>query len=181
MLNCLLCYSYALLTAFPCHVSSNVKPIAHSWYFGTTSDGKGGDINLYLKYFGLLAWSCFTPSMTCKQGPLYPCTPFDMLIGKSVVLPSHVRTNVAASLYISLMRVMYLVGTISPRPTTWHFSVLCHMSSQGQWRLCASPFSAPYISPSIVVLRKSPPWLTFQAWTQIGFGSHLSLFLGDAR
>jgi len=35
-----------------------------------------------------------------------------MLIGKSVVLPSHVRTNVVASLYISLTRVMYLVGTL---------------------------------------------------------------------
>ncbi|KAG2582845.1 hypothetical protein PVAP13_6KG182506 [Panicum virgatum] len=35
-----------------------------------------------------------------------------MLIGKSVVSPSHVRTNVVASLYISLMRVMYLVGTL---------------------------------------------------------------------
>ena len=35
-----------------------------------------------------------------------------MLIGKSVVLSSHVRTNVVASLYISLMRVMYLVGTL---------------------------------------------------------------------
>ena len=35
-----------------------------------------------------------------------------MLIGKSVVSPSHVRTNVVTSLYISLMRVMYLVGTL---------------------------------------------------------------------
>src|SRR6185437_10892007 len=35
-----------------------------------------------------------------------------MLIGKSVVLPSHVRTNVVASLYISLIRVMYLVATL---------------------------------------------------------------------
>ena len=30
-----------------------------------------------------------------------------------MVSPSHVRTNVVASLYISLMRVMYLVGTYS--------------------------------------------------------------------
>ena len=35
-----------------------------------------------------------------------------MLIGKSVVSPSHVRTNVIASLYIFLMRVMYLVETL---------------------------------------------------------------------
>ena len=42
------------------------------------------------------------------------------LIGKSVVLPSHVRTNVVASLYISLMRVMYLVGTL-------YFSKAHHM------------------------------------------------------
>ena len=32
-----------------------------------------------------------------------------MLIGKSVVSPSHVRTNVVASLYIFLTRVMYIV------------------------------------------------------------------------
>ena len=47
-----------------------------------------------------------------------------MLIGKSVVLPSHVRTNVVASLYISLMRVMYLVGTL-------FFSKAHHMTFLG--------------------------------------------------
>ena len=47
-----------------------------------------------------------------------------MLIGKSVVSPSHVRTNVLTFLYIFLMRVMYFVGTL------W-FSKAHHMTFLG--------------------------------------------------
>ena len=47
-----------------------------------------------------------------------------MLIGKSVVSPSHVQTDVIAFLYISLMRVMYLVGTLC-------FAKTYHMTSLG--------------------------------------------------
>ena len=52
-----------------------------------------------------------------------------MLIGKSVVSPPHVRTNVIAFLYISLMRVMYLVGTLC-------FSKAHHMTFLGLRKIC---------------------------------------------
>ncbi|KAG2614789.1 hypothetical protein PVAP13_3NG008300 [Panicum virgatum] len=71
-----------------------------------------------------------------------------MLIGKSVVLTSHVRTNVVASLYISLIRVMYLVETLC-------FSKVHHMTflgtlsyafSRSMKTMCKSFFCSLYLS-----------------------------------
>ncbi|KAG2580760.1 hypothetical protein PVAP13_6NG363350 [Panicum virgatum] len=70
-----------------------------------------------------------------------------MLIGKSVVLPSHVRTNVVASLYISLMRVMYLVGTLcfsKARHMTF-LGTLSYAFSRSMKTMCKSFFCSLYL------------------------------------
>ncbi|KAG2661473.1 hypothetical protein PVAP13_1KG506126 [Panicum virgatum] len=71
-----------------------------------------------------------------------------MLIGKSVVLPSHVRTNVIASLYISLMRVMYLIGTLcfSKDPHMTFLGTLSYASSRSMKTMCKSFFCSLYLS-----------------------------------
>src|SRR6185503_7844974 len=71
-----------------------------------------------------------------------------MLIGKSVVLPSHVRTNVVASLYISLMRVMYLVGTFcfSKAHHMIFLGTLSYAFSRSMKTMCKSFFCSLYHS-----------------------------------
>ncbi|KAG2606990.1 hypothetical protein PVAP13_4NG265944 [Panicum virgatum] len=71
-----------------------------------------------------------------------------MLIGKSVVLPSHVRTNVVASLYISLMRVMYLVGTLcfSKAHHMTFLGTLSYAFSRSMKTMCKSFFCSLYLS-----------------------------------
>ncbi|KAG2655211.1 hypothetical protein PVAP13_1NG546101 [Panicum virgatum] len=71
-----------------------------------------------------------------------------MLIGKSVVSPSHVRTNVVASLYISLMRVMYLVGTLcffKAHHMTF-LGTLSYAFSRSIKTMCKSFFCSLYLS-----------------------------------
>ncbi|KAG2653385.1 hypothetical protein PVAP13_1NG454100 [Panicum virgatum] len=71
-----------------------------------------------------------------------------MLIGKSEVSPPHVRTNVIASLYISLMRVMYLVGTLCF--TKAHHMIflgtLSYTFSRSIKTMCKSFFCSLYLS-----------------------------------
>ncbi|KAG2608139.1 hypothetical protein PVAP13_4NG282300 [Panicum virgatum] len=71
-----------------------------------------------------------------------------MLIGKSVVLPSHVRTDVVASLYISLMRVMYLVGTLcfSKAHHMTFLGILSYAFSRSMKTMCKSFFCSLYLS-----------------------------------
>ena len=80
-----------------------------------------------------------------------------MLIEKSVVWPSHVRTNVVASLCISLMRVMYLVGTLCfskahhmtflGTPCSYHNLVKCNKRSEPllTYKLKLIHFSRAYV------------------------------------
>ena len=71
-----------------------------------------------------------------------------MLIGKSVVLPSHVQTNVVTSLYISLMRVMYLVGTLyfSKAHHMIFLGTLSYAFSRSIKAMCKSFFCSLYLS-----------------------------------
>ena len=71
-----------------------------------------------------------------------------MLIGKSVVSPPHVRTNVIAFLYISLMRVIYLVGTLC-FSKAYHMTFLGTLSyafSRSIKTMCKSFFCSLYLS-----------------------------------
>ncbi|KAG2633944.1 hypothetical protein PVAP13_2NG255803 [Panicum virgatum] len=71
-----------------------------------------------------------------------------MLLGKSVVLPSHVRPNVVASLYISLTRVMYLVGTLcfSKAHHMTFLGTLSYAFSRSKKTMCKSFFCSLYLS-----------------------------------
>ncbi|KAG2617970.1 hypothetical protein PVAP13_3NG258104 [Panicum virgatum] len=71
-----------------------------------------------------------------------------MLIGKSVVLPSHVRTNVVASLYIFLMRVMYLIRTLcfSKAHHMIFLGTLSYAFSRSMKTMCKSFFCSLYLS-----------------------------------
>ena len=69
-----------------------------------------------------------------------------MLIGKSVVLPSHVQTNVVASFYISLMRV--LVGTLcfSKAHHMMFLGTLSYAFSRSMKTMCKFFFCFLYLS-----------------------------------
>ncbi|KAG2533702.1 hypothetical protein PVAP13_9NG021651 [Panicum virgatum] len=71
-----------------------------------------------------------------------------MLIGKSVVSPLYVRTNVFAYLYISLMRVMYLVGTLcfSKAHHMTYLGTLSYAFSRSIKTMCKSFFCSLYLS-----------------------------------
>ena len=71
-----------------------------------------------------------------------------MLIEKSVVSPPHVRTNVITFLYISLMRVMYLVGTLcfSKAHHMIFLSTLSYAFSRSMKTMCKSFFCSLYLS-----------------------------------
>ncbi|KAG2637024.1 hypothetical protein PVAP13_2NG490109 [Panicum virgatum] len=71
-----------------------------------------------------------------------------MLIGKSLVSPPQVRTNVIAFMYISLMRVMYLVGTLcfSKAHHMIFLGTLSYAFSRSIKTRCKSFFCSQYLS-----------------------------------
>ena len=71
-----------------------------------------------------------------------------MLIGKSVVSPPYVRKNVIAFLYISLIRVMYLVGTLcfSKAHHMTFLGTLSYAFSRSIKTMCKSFFYSLYLS-----------------------------------